>query len=106
MNKFMRMIVFFDLPTVTKEEKHNAAKFRSFLQKDGYYMMQWSVYSRLCNGLDNVELHKRRLAENLPPKGSIRTLVLTEKQYDKIDVILGVTSDQEKTTNTDLLEIF
>jgi CRISPR-associated protein Cas2 len=54
----MRMIVFFDLPTVTKEEKHNAARFRSFLQKDGYYMMQWSVYSRLCNGLDNVELRE------------------------------------------------
>ena len=49
MNKFMRILVFFDLPVVTKREKGTAAKFRQFLLKDGYHMVQWSVYSRICN---------------------------------------------------------
>ena len=49
MNKFMRIVVFFDLPVVTAKEKKAAAKFRKFLIKDGYNMMQWSVYSRICN---------------------------------------------------------
>ena len=54
MNKFMRIVVFFDLPVVTAKEKKAAAKFRKFLIKDGYNMMQWSVYSRICNGTDSV----------------------------------------------------
>ena len=56
MNKFMRIVVFFDLPVVTAKEKKAAAKFRKFLIKDGYNMMQWSVYSRICNGTDSVAM--------------------------------------------------
>lgn len=47
----MRVIVFFDLPTVTKKDKKIAAEFRKFLLQDGYYMLQWSVYSRVCKGM-------------------------------------------------------
>ena len=56
MNKFMRMLVFFDLPVVTAKEKKDAAKFRKFLLKDGYNMVQWSVYSRICNGMDAAKI--------------------------------------------------
>lgn len=89
MNKFMRMLVFFDLPVVTAKEKKDAAKFRKFLLKDGYNMVQWSVYSRICNGMDAVAMHKQRLKQNLPIKGSVRALVLTEKQYESMEVMLG-----------------
>ena len=63
MNKFMRIVVFFDLPVVTAKEKKAAAKFRKFLIKDGYNMMQWSVYSRICNGTDSVAMHRQRLKQ-------------------------------------------
>ena len=89
MNKFMRIIIWFDLPVKTPQQRHDATAFRNFLLKDGYSMMQWSVYSRICNGMDTVETHKRRVKSNLPPNGSIRLLVLTEKQYESIDVLLG-----------------
>ena len=98
MNKFMRLMIFFDLPTKTKAEKKAASQFRTFLKKDGYYMMQWSVYSRICNGTDAVEMHKRRLKNNLPPYGSIRTLTLTEKQFESIDVLLGIRKSSEITS--------
>ena len=55
MSKFMRMIVFFDLPVGTARERKAATKFRNFLIKDGYHMVQYSVYSRICNGNDAVE---------------------------------------------------
>ena len=89
MNRFMRMLVFFDLPVVTAKEKKDAAKFRKFLLKDGYNMVQWSVYSRICNGMDAVAMHKQRLKQNLPIKGSVRALVLTEKQFVKMDYVVG-----------------
>ena len=82
------MLVFFDLPVVTAKEKKDAAKFRKFLLKDGYNMVQWSVYSRICNGMDAVAMHKQRLKQNLPLKGSVRALVLTEKQYESMEIML------------------
>ena len=100
MNKFMRIIIWFDLPVKTASQRHYATKFRNFLLKDGFCMMQWSVYSRLCNGMDSVETHKRRIKENLPPKGSVRLLTLTEKQYESIYILLGAhaSCDDERQT--------
>lgn len=106
MNKFMRILVFFDLPVVTKREKGTVAKFRQFLLKDGYNMIQWSVYSRVCNGMDSVAMHKARLQQNLPSKGSVRMLTLTEKQYESIDVLLGTKTFDDASESTELINIF
>lgn len=54
----MRMIVFFDLPVQTKTERRHATAFRNFLLKDGYHMLQFSVYARVCNGNDAVKKHE------------------------------------------------
>ena len=35
--RFMRMIVFFDLPTLTNEDKRNYRKFRKVLIKKWFY---------------------------------------------------------------------
>jgi CRISPR-associated protein Cas2 len=92
MNKFMRILVFFDLPVGTKKERQQATKFRNFLLKDGFYMLQFSVYARICNGVDSVETHERRIANNNPDNGSVRILTVTEKQYENMKIILGNTS--------------
>lgn len=83
------MLVFFDLPVQTKKQRHDAAAFRNFLLKDGYHMLQFSVYSRVCNGNDAVQKHRARLRAHLPANGSIRLLVITEKQYETIEILLG-----------------
>ena len=62
MTKFMRMIVFFDLPVTEKAAQKAATKFRNFLINDGYLMVQYSVYSRVCNGYDAVKTHEKRLS--------------------------------------------
>ena len=89
MHKFMRMIVFFDLPVQTPKQRSDATHFRNFLLKDGYYMLQYSVYVRICNGMDAVNTHKARLMTQVPDDGSIRLMVVTEKQYESIELILG-----------------
>ncbi len=89
MSKLMRMIVFFDLPVQTKTQRQAATKFRNFLLKDGYYMMQFSVYARICNSFDSVSLHEERLKKNIPECGLIRLLTVTEKQYGNSKVLLG-----------------
>ena len=102
MNKFMRMMVFFDLPVKTKRQRRVATRFRSFLLKDGYFMMQYSVYCRVCNGLDAVEMHKQRLNENKPENGCVRLLILTEKQYERMDIIIGDYVKYEDDTPSDI----
>ena len=92
----MRMLVFFDLPVDTKEGRKSATRFRNFLLKDGFYMVQFSVYARICSGYDTVETHRRRLKQNLPENGSVRLLVITEKQYETIDILLGERKIEDK----------
>ena len=83
------MIVFFDLPVKEKASQKVATKFRNFLIKDGYQMMQYSVYCRVCNGYDSIKTHEDRLSKNLPDNGSVRLLVITEKQFESIRIMVG-----------------
>ena len=89
MNKFMRMLVFFDIPVKTKRQRRIATGFRNFLLKDGYHMVQYSVYARVCNGIDAVDKHRSRLKTALPENGSVRLMVVTEKQYEAIEILVG-----------------
>ncbi|HQD90353.1 MAG TPA: CRISPR-associated endonuclease Cas2, partial [Syntrophomonadaceae bacterium] len=85
----MRIIVFFDLPVTTKTQRKIAADFRKFLIQDGYYMVQFSVYARVCNGYDAIDKHIKRLKSVVPDNGSIRVLVITERQYQSMYVLTG-----------------
>lgn len=85
----MRVLVFFDLPTVTNANRKAYVKFRKFLLKNGFLMLQESVYCKLAlNGtavnsiIDNV--HK-----NKPEEGLVQLMTVTEKQYAKMDIIVG-----------------
>ena len=89
MTKFMRMIVLFDLPVKEKAAQKAATKFRKFLIDDGYLMLQYSVYTRVCIGYDAVKTHEKRLKAHLPENGSVRLLTITEKQYESMQILLG-----------------
>lgn len=101
--RFMRMIVFFDLPTLTKTDRKNASHFRAFLIKDGYTMLQLSVYSRICKGNDDVEKHAKRLKSLIPKQGSVRLLTVTEKQYASMEILVGTLKKEEQIGDKQLL---
>lgn len=106
MNKFMRMLVFFDLPVTTKKERKIANQFRKALIDDGYHRVQYSVYARVCNGLKAVEKHRARLYGILPNKGSVRLLVITEKQYESIEILVGKLTEEDTSFVAEQLTIF
>lgn len=106
MNKFMRIMVFFDLPVKTKAQRREATRFRNFLLADGYHMLQYSVYARVCNGMDAVEKHRQRVKQNLPANGAIRLMVITEKQYEAIDILLGKLTEADDKFQCEQLSIF
>lgn len=102
----MRILVFFDLPVKSPSQRRQATRFRKFLLKDGFYMVQYSVYARVCNGQDAVKKHCQRVRTQIPNQGSVRVLTITEKQYQNIDIILGNGKDEDKPSENDTLTIF
>ena len=102
----MRLLVFFDLPMVTKTEKKAYVQFRRFLLNDGYDMIQFSVYGRILNGKDAETKHLARLADSLPPEGSVRCMTVTEKQYAGMRLLVGLPLFQEKKVGAPQLLLF
>ena len=96
----------FDLPVKTATQRKIATKFRKFLIEDGYHMMQYSIYARVCNGTDAVEKHKKRLNTSLPNNGSIRMLVITEKQYQNIEILVGALKSEKKEETYEQLTLY
>jgi CRISPR-associated protein Cas2 len=102
----MRILVFFDLPVVSKAERRAYTLFRRFLLNDGYDMLQFSVYGRILNGTDAETKHMKRLVGNLPPAGSVRVLTVTEKQFAAMKILVGLPLFQEKKVNTQQTLLF
>ncbi|MGL5380151.1 CRISPR-associated endonuclease Cas2 [Clostridium sp.] len=102
----MRLIVFFDLPVVQKKDRKEYQQFRRFLINDGYMMIQYSVYSRICNGTEGCNKHISRLKKSLPSKGSVRFIQITEKQYSEMKFLVGKKKPQEKVVNAAQLSLF
>jgi len=85
----MRMIVFFDLPTETAENRRDYSRFRKFLLKSGFMMIQESVYCRLVLNQTVADSVAESIRKNKPPCGLVQLLVITEKQYARIEYITG-----------------
>jgi CRISPR-associated protein Cas2 len=87
--RFMRIFVFFDLPMDTLEEKREYRKFRKALIKNGFIMMQESVYCKLMTTPSVENSVKNMIQMNKPSKGVVQTLVVTEKQFVKMEYVVG-----------------
>ena len=85
----MWLFVFFDLPVLTKQQRKQATQFRKALEKDGFTMMQFSVYVRHCPSKENMEVHVKRVRLALPAAGQVSILSVTDKQYGEIKNYLG-----------------
>ncbi len=85
----MRVLVFFDLPVITEENRRAYRKFRKFLLKNGFLMLQESVYCKLALNSTAVRTIVDNVHKNKPEKGLIQLLTVTEKQYAKMDIIIG-----------------
>ena len=87
--RFVRIIVFFDLPTETLVDRRNYSRFRKLLLRAGFFMMQESVYSKLVLNSTVSESFKNLIRREKPPKGLVQMLTIPEKQYASIENIVG-----------------
>lgn len=87
--KFMWVLAMFDLPTDTPKARKAYTTFRKALLKDGFTMMQYSVYVRHCASDENADAHEGRVSAELPDDGEVRILRITDKQYERMRVFWG-----------------
>lgn len=86
----------FDLPVKTKKERASAARFRKELEKDGFVMLQYSVYIRYCGSIESVGVHTRRIRSLVPSKGFVSLLTVTDKQFSKIENFWGEIEEKKR----------
>lgn len=101
----MWLFVFFDLPTETKKDRRNASQFRNNILKDGFSMMQFSVYIRHCASGESADVHEKRINRLVPPLGKVSVLRITDKQFGMIINYLGKAKQQSVDAPTQL-ELF
>ena len=87
--RFMRLIVFFDLPVETAAQRKAYRLFRKFLVKDGYLMLQESVYAKLVVNDGAAGNAVQRLRKNRPTSGLVQVLKVTETQFASMEYITG-----------------
>ena len=92
--RYMRVMVFFDLPVLTGSNRREYRKFRKFLFKSGFMMLQESVYCKLVQNTTVADALVENVRKNKPSEGLVQLLKITEKQYSKMEFIVG-----ENTTN-------
>jgi CRISPR-associated protein Cas2 len=86
----MWLFVLFDLPVDTAAKRKQYTRFRKQLLKQGFSMLQYSVYARYFASEDGANIHKMRVREALPPEGQVRLLSVTDKQFGKMEVFFGI----------------
>lgn len=101
----MWVLVFFDLPTETRTDRKVATRFRKNLLDDGFTMFQFSIYLRFCASRENAEVHIKRTKMNLPKKGKVCIMQITDKQFGMIELFHGQ-KETEPETPTQQLELF
>ena len=95
----MRILVFFDLPVTTEKNRRDYRKFRKFLIKSGFLMLQESVYCKLVANSNIGDIVINNIKKNKPDNGLVQTLSVTEKQFSKMEYIVG--ENNNKVLNTD-----
>ena len=103
--RFMRAFVFFDLPTLTPEDRRNYRWFHNFLIKNGFIMMQESVYCKLITTPTVEDSIKALIRKNKPPKGLVQYLSITEKQFARMEYVVGENSSDVISSNDHLVII-
>lgn len=99
----MRIVVFFDLPVITASQRKTYRTFRKYLVKNGFLMMQESVYCKLAQNSSVGETIIENIRKIRPSEGLVQVLKVTEKQYGKMEYIVGESSNEVLNTDQRLV---
>ncbi|TBX49313.1 CRISPR-associated endonuclease Cas2 [Lactiplantibacillus paraplantarum] len=95
----MRLMIMFDLPVETAKQRKAYRQFRKSLINEGFLMIQYSVYVRVCVNRKSATFMERRLRRFVPAEGLIQSLIVTEKQYSEMHFLVGHSIDDVRNAS-------
>jgi CRISPR-associated protein Cas2 len=94
--KSVWLFAMFDLPVKEREHRRRYARFRNALLREGFSKLQFSVYAIHCESeADGLRL-RRTIERQLPKEGQVRLMIVTDRQFAKMQVFFG-----KKQVNTE-----
>lgn len=90
----MRLIVYFDLPVKTADDRRQYNRFHKHLMMQGFIMIQKSVYSKIALNATAAQAIKKNLQEHKPRTGNVQILSVSERQYQSIEHLTGEASKE------------
>jgi len=93
---FLYILVMFDLPTNSKKDIKKYTKFRKQMLDDGFTMIQYSVYIRVCKSSYSANAHIKYIKKIIPLKGEVRILKLTDKVYNSMEILKNFEKTNEE----------
>jgi len=99
-------MLMFDLPTSSKKDRKRYQWFHKELEREGYMMLQFSVYGKIFSSSESALHGKKRIKEFIDKNikhGNIRILIFTDKQFANMEIIIGEKIEEEKNESKQLL---
>jgi CRISPR-associated protein Cas2 len=85
----MWLFAMFDLPVDSPRARKRYTEFRKTLIKQGFSMLQYSIYARYCASEEASVLHRSVVRRAIPPEGYVRLLLVTDRQFGKMESFVG-----------------
>ncbi len=93
---FLYILVMFDLPAKSKKDIKKYTKFRTLMLNDGFTMIQYSIYVRICKSNYSAKAHIKYIKKIIPLKGEVRILKLTDKVYNSMEILRSFEKTNEE----------
>ena len=103
--RFMRSLLFFDLPTLTATNRKNYRKFVKLLKRNGFYMLQESVYCKMSIDKQSADATLAKLKKEIPSDGNIMMIIVTEKQFASMNILLGESTSDVLSSTDRVIEL-
>lgn len=101
----MRVILMYDLPSITYQERKAYIKFHRFLEQEGFIQMQESIYTKLAINTPVCNAIIKKVKDNAPKEGLIQIMKITEKQFSQIEIIAGSLKSNKEDSEERLIII-
>lgn len=88
-NRFMWLLVMFDLPVKEKEDRKQYTRFRHDIIKLGFDRLQYSIYTSPFYDDKRSEFMINTIKDIVPPKGEVRILKVTNHQFAQMQLFFN-----------------
>lgn len=75
------VLLMFDLPVKTREQRRRASQYRLMLLEIGFSMVQLSIYSKYLINATGLRSILPQIKNEIPNNGAVRVMRLTDEQW-------------------------